>query len=160
MKRKINYGSRLIFTANDKGVLFNKLSEKHGLPRLYHIEAERARGQHLKLDDRGAIQRLHKLGYSNRAIARETNCLPTTIGKELYRGTPAHMPGRRGRKPGYSARRGQASYEANRKHCHKPHRILCCEEFTLFVVKQVREHRWSLDACVGYARLHGLFEAD
>ena len=23
-----------------------------------------------------------------------------------------------------------------------------------------REHRWSLDACVGYARLHGLFEAD
>lgn len=35
-----------------------------------------------------------------------------------------------------------------------------CEEFTLFVVKQVREHRWSLDACVGYARLHGLFEAD
>ena len=28
------------------------------------------------------------------------------------------------------------------------------------MVKQVREHRWSLDACVGYARLHGLFEAD
>jgi len=27
------------------------------------------------------------------------------------------------------------------------------------VVKQVREHRWSLDACVGYARLHNLFEA-
>jgi IS30 family transposase len=27
-------------------------------------------------------------------------------------------------------------------------------------VKQVREHRWSLDACVGYARLHDLFETD
>jgi IS30 family transposase len=25
-------------------------------------------------------------------------------------------------------------------------------------VKQVREHRWSLDACVGYARLHMLFD--
>ena len=124
------------------------------------LQAERARGQHLKLDDRGAIQRLHKLGYSNRAIAREVNCSPTTIGNELSRGTPTHMPRRRGRKPGYSARRGQAFYEANREHCHKPHRILCCEEFTLFVVKQVREHRWSLDACVGYARLHGLFEAD
>jgi len=24
--------------------------------------------------------------------------------------------------------------------------------------KQVREHRWSLDACVGYARLHKLFD--
>ena len=62
------------------------------------FQAERARGQHLKLDDRGAIQRLHKLGYSNRAIAREMNCSPTTIGKELSRGTPAHPPGRRGAK--------------------------------------------------------------
>jgi IS30 family transposase len=26
------------------------------------------------------------------------------------------------------------------------------------VVKQAREHRWSLDACVGYARLHRLFD--
>ncbi len=124
------------------------------------FQAERARGQHLRLDDRGAIQRLHKLGNSNRAIARELNCSPTTIGNELRRGTPEHSPGQRGRKPGYLARRGQATYEANRWHCRKPHRILSCEKFTLFVVKQVREHRWSLDACVGYARLHDLFEAD
>jgi IS30 family transposase len=25
------------------------------------------------------------------------------------------------------------------------------------VARQVQEHRWSLDACAGYARLHGLF---
>ena len=122
------------------------------------FQAERVRGQHLKLDDRGAIQRLHRLEYSNRAIARELNCSPTTVGNELRRGTPEHSLGRRGRKPGYLARRGQATYEANRRHCRKPHRILSCEKFTLFVVKQVREHRWSLDACVGYARLHDLFE--
>jgi IS30 family transposase len=124
------------------------------------FQTERTRGQHLRLDDRGAIQWLHNLGYSNRTIARKLNCSSTTIGNELRRGTPEHSPGRRGRKPGYTARRGQAAYEAHRRHCRKPHRILCCEKFTLFVVKQVREHRWSLDACVGYARLHYLFEAD
>jgi IS30 family transposase len=29
-----------------------------------------------------------------------------------------------------------------------------------WVVEQVRNHHWSLDACVGYARLHGLFKDD
>ena len=27
-------------------------------------------------------------------------------------------------------------------------------------MEQVKEHKWSLDSCVGYARLHGLFPAD
>ena len=27
-------------------------------------------------------------------------------------------------------------------------------------MEQVKEHKWSLDACVGYARLHGLFSAE
>ena len=35
------------------------------------ISAERKRGQHLGAEERGIIQELHKLGYSNRAIARE-----------------------------------------------------------------------------------------
>jgi len=57
----------------------------------YHITeySERRRGQHLTLADRVAIRHLHKLGYSNRAIARELNCSPSTIGNELKRGTAA-----------------------------------------------------------------------
>jgi hypothetical protein len=27
-------------------------------------------------------------------------------------------------------------------------------------MEQVKEHKWSLDACVGYARLHKLFSAE
>jgi IS30 family transposase len=123
-------------------------------------QSERKRGQHLGLDDRGAIQQMHRLGYSNRAIARAVKCSPTTVGNELCRGTPECHPGRRGRKPGYTARRGQAAYEANRTRCHRPHRIARCKAFTQFVVRQVREYRWSLDACVGYARLHRLFRDD
>ncbi len=42
--------------------------------------SERKRGQHLKLDDRGAIQALKRQGYSNRAIAKLLNFSPSTIG--------------------------------------------------------------------------------
>ena len=52
------------------------------------ISAERKRGQHLGAEERGIIQELKKLGYSNRAIAREINCSPSTVGYELRRGTP------------------------------------------------------------------------
>jgi len=43
------------------------------------VEPERKPGQHLQREDRGAIQRLRRLGYSNRAIARELNCSPSTV---------------------------------------------------------------------------------
>ena len=121
------------------------------------MEPERKRGQHLQREDRGAIQRLRCLGYSNRAIARVIGCAPTTVGNELRRGTPPRKSNK-GRVPGYSAKRGHAVYSANRTRSHKPHKLNCCGAFTTWVVKQVREYHWSLDACVGYARLHGLFK--
>ena len=42
---------------------------------------ERKRGQHLQPEERGAIQALKRQGLSNRAIARELGCSPTTIMK-------------------------------------------------------------------------------
>jgi len=118
---------------------------------------ERKRGQHLQREDRGAIQRLKRVGYSNRAIAREIGCSPTTVGNELRRGTPPRQSSK-GRAPGYSAKRGHAVYSANRTRSHKPHKLNCCGVFAVWVDKQVRERQWSLDACVGHARLHGLFK--
>ena len=120
---------------------------------------ERKKGQHLHREERGAIQHLKCQGYSNRAIAREIGCSPSTVANELRRGTPPRKSNK-GRKPGYSARRGEAAYKANRKRSRKPHRICHCTRFVRWIIKQVREHKWSLDACVGYARLHGLFSAD
>lgn len=119
--------------------------------------SERKRGRHLTLADRGAIKYLHKLGYSNRAIARELNCSPTTIGNELRRGT-APRKSNRGRAPEYSATRGQSEYQKNKSRCCRPHKVQTCERFVDWVSKQVRKHRWSLDACVGYARRHKLFK--
>ena len=120
---------------------------------------ERKKGQHLQREERGAIQHLKNAGYTNRAIARAIGCSPTTVGNELKRGTPPRKSSK-GRKPGYSARRGEAVYKANRKRSRKPHRICHCTRFIRWIMEQVKEHKWSLDACVGYARLHGLFSAE
>ena len=49
---------------------------------------ERKKGQHLQREERGTIQHFKRQGYSNRAIAREIGCSPTTVGNELNRGTP------------------------------------------------------------------------
>lgn len=117
---------------------------------------ERKRGQHLGREERGAIQQLNKQGYSLRAIAREINCSPSTILYELRRGTPLRKS-HRGRAPEYSAKRGLAVYEMNRMKCKRPHYITHCSDFVKWVVAQVRAKKWSLDACVGHARLHQLF---
>ena len=122
------------------------------------IEAERKRGQHLGAEERGALQRLKKLGYSNRAIAREMNCSPSTIGYELGRGTPVYSG--RGRKPGYSAKRGAAVYKANRSHCRRSKTVPRDSAFLRWMAEQVRSHKWSIDACVGYARRNCLFPTE
>lgn len=119
------------------------------------VDEERKRGQHLGAEERGAIQRLKKLGYSNRAIAREINCSASTVGYELKRGTPIYSG--RGRKPGYSAKRGAAVYRANRSRCRRHKKYSTSTAFVRWMVEMVRTHKWSFDTCVGRARLHNLF---
>lgn len=118
--------------------------------------SERKSGKHLTSEDRGAIQAMKKLGHSNREIAAYLHCSPTTVSNELKRGTPANKKGR-GRKAGYSASRGKAVYQANRRNSRKPHKIDRCQKFVRWVQNQMRHRNWSVDACVGYARKHKLF---
>ncbi len=113
------------------------------------------RGKHLAPEERGAIQQLHKLGYSNRFIARELNRSPSTIGYELKRGTAEYSG--RGRKPRYSAKRGGKVYESNRLRCRRPQTVDRASKFIRWTVNQIRNHKWSFDACVGRARLKNLF---
>ena len=120
------------------------------------VAPERKRGQHLGQEERGAIQQLKKQGCSLRAIAREINCSPSTVMYELRRGTPLRKSNR-GRLPEYSAKRGLAVYKNNRLRCRRHHHIGRCTAFVKWVVDQVRTRNWSLDACVGYARLHRSF---
>ncbi|WP_461811288.1 IS30 family transposase [Faecalimonas sp.] len=61
------------------------------------------------------------------------------------------------RKKSQHLQRGEAVYRANRHRSRRQHRIVCCPQFLRWVITQFHEHKWSLDACVGYARLHRLF---
>ncbi len=102
---------------------------------------------------------MKKLGLSNRRIAAYLHCSPTTISNELKRGTPPKKSNR-GRIPSYSAKRGNAVYQSNRQNSRKPHKIHQCQTFVQWVIAQIREWKWSIDACVGYARKHSLFPAE
>lgn len=105
---------------------------------------ERKKGQHLQREERGTIQVLKRQGLSDRAIARAPGCSPTTVGNELRRGTPPRNSNK-GRAPGYSAKRGEAVYRANRLRSRKPHKLLSCGAFASWVADQVREHKRSPD---------------
>ena len=116
---------------------------------------ERKRGQHLSLDERGIIQSLKKEGRSNHYIADRLNCSVSTIGYELRRGTPAYSG--KGRRPEYSAKRGEAAYRQNRSRCHRSHSVPRSSDFMRWMAEKVREFHWSFDVCVGYARRRKLF---
>lgn len=127
------------------------------MDKLYSItnEVERNRGQHLGAEERGAIQQLKKLGFSNRAIAKAINCSPSTVGYELKRGTPSYSG--RGRKPGYSAKRGAAVYRENRRRCRRPRSVPRESKFISWMTDQIRSHKWSFDICVERAKRFGLY---
>lgn len=123
------------------------------------VKPERKKGGHLGREERGAIKVLRKQGLSIRTIAREVGCAPSTVTNELERGTPSRKSSR-GKAPGYSPKLGEAVYRTNREVCRRPIKAKSCKAFIAWVVKQVREHKWSLDACCGYATLHRLFKAN
>lgn len=103
------------------------------------IYRERKRRQHLGAEERGVLQALKKLGYSNRAIAREINCSPSTVGYELKRGTLEYSG--RGRRPRYSAKRGSAIYRQNKSRCRRPTIVLRDSAFIKWMVEMVRVHK-------------------
>ncbi len=123
------------------------------------ITPNRERGQHLRFEDRCTIKLCRKLGFSLRKIGGILDCAASTVSNELRRGTGVRN-GNRGRFPEYSAKRGQANYEINRTRCHKAHKLEKSAPFIEWVVKQVKEHKWSLDICVGYARRKKLFPSE
>ena len=106
----------------------------------------RKRGAHLTLAERGAIQCLRSQGLSLRQIAAQLACAHTTILKELRRGTP-EKTGTRGPAPAYRAKLGQQTYQSNRLRCRRRFRVPECGAFIEWMSGQVRQHKWSFDAC-------------
>lgn len=123
------------------------------------ITPDRERGQHLNFEDRVSIKIYKKQGHTLRFIAEVIDCSPSTIMYELRRGT-GQRNGSRGRFPEYSAKRGQANYEMNRSRCHRKAKALTGVPFVNWIASMIKEKKWSIDACVGYAKVNELFPAD
>lgn len=114
------------------------------------------KGKHFSKTDRRELQgilRTAKLlgqSLSLRKLAKLMHCAPNTIRNELKRGAHPHTGH-------YGAARAQRDY--NRKHqnsCTK-HKRFVASPFVTWAIQKVKQFHWSLDACVGYARLHSLF---
>lgn len=123
------------------------------------ITPDRERGQHLKFEDRVSIKIYRQQGHSLRAIADVIGCSPSTVMYELRRGT-GERNGNRGRFPSYSAKRGQANYEANRSRCHRKAIALNGNPFVDWMINKMTYHKWFIDACVGYAKSNDLFSEE
>lgn len=118
--------------------------------------AEREKGQHLRFENRCSIKTCRKLKLLLRKTAEVVGCVASTVLNELRIGTGTRN-GKRGRFPEYSAKRGQTNYEINRSRCHRDSILDPHSPFISWIVNQVREHGWSLDACVGRAKKKKLF---
>ena len=66
-------------------------------PKDTGFSGERKRGQHLRLEERGAIEHLRKAGFSLRAIGSQLQVSASTVWNELRCGTP-EAKGQRGRR--------------------------------------------------------------
>lgn len=118
---------------------------------------KREKGKHLTLEERVIIQTRLKDGWSDRAIAREIGCSPSTIGNEKKRGTVRLY---RGLVTRYKAKAGQAQYEKNRENSRKSYKLLSVSRFIEYVDRHFREDHWSLDAIHGHALSSGAFKAE
>lgn len=123
------------------------------------ITPDRERGQHLKFEDRVSIKIYHNQGYTLRATAEAIDCSPSTVMYELRRGT-GKRNGSRGRFPEYSPKRGQANYEMNRSRCHRKAKALNGNPFIDWLITMNKYKKWSIDTCVGYAKVNELFPVD
>ena len=87
------------------------------------------------------------------------SCSPSNVANELRRGTPPRKSNK-GRKPGCSARREGRLQGQQEAFSGDAIGFAAAPTSLRWVTRQFEEHKWSLDACVGYARLHKLFPAD
>lgn len=118
------------------------------------------KGQHLNLSERIEIQTLHRLGHSNRFIARILKRSHSTINDEIKRGTTDQVKLINGKKNYYRqyfAETGQAVYINHRKHCKPAFKLVRAQAFLDFAEKKIRKERWSPDAVVGHVLKNQLF---
>ena len=108
--------------------------------------------KHLSLAERGMIFALLREARSIRYIAASLQRSPSTIMREIRRGTTKQL--RTGRIPrqSYFPETGQAVYDKHRLHSRKAGNERAAATFLHFAESKILTDKWSVDAVVGYCR--------
>lgn len=96
--------------------------------------------QQLSEAERGAIQVCLEDGYSIRTIAQRLRRSPSTISREIKRGTVRQLHSSRLPYYRYYADAGQAIYLKHRENCHSKGLLQRCWLFFVMLVKALKQH--------------------
>ena len=105
--------------------------------------------KHLSSYERGKISALLNEGKSVRYIARQLGRSPSTISREVKRGTTTQLKSSLETYEAYFPETGQVVYEHNRLNCGRKSKLLEAEDFISFAEEKILKDKWSPDAVVG-----------
>ena len=109
--------------------------------------------KHLDVFERGKIAALHKEGKSMRYIAKQLGRAPSTISREIKRGTVTQLKSDLSTYEAYFPEAGQAIYQKKRKNCGAKLKLSLVKDFIRFAERKMLEKKpWSPDSIVGYCK--------
>ena len=108
--------------------------------------------KHLSAFERGQIAALLKEGKKQSYIARILGRSPSTISREIKRGTTTQLRSNLTTYSAYFPETGQAVYEKHRSQCGAKSKVAQVEDFLKFSEHKILKEKWSPDAVVGSCR--------
>lgn len=105
--------------------------------------------KHLSAFERGQIAALLKEGKSKRYIANKLGRAPSTISREIKRGTTTQLRSDLSTYKAYFPDTGQAVYEKHRSHCGAKLKLSQVEHFLEFAEDKILHEKWSPDVIYG-----------
>ncbi len=114
-----------------------------------NFNTDRRNFKHLSPYERGNIKALLNEGKSINYIAKQLNRSPSTISREIKRGTTKQLKSSLEVYEDYFPETGQAVYEKNRLNCGRKCKLLQSESFIEFAEEKILNEKWSPDAIVG-----------
>lgn len=112
--------------------------------------------KHLNAYERGQIAALRKEGKSIRYVAKQLGRAPSTISREIKRGTVTQLKSDLSTYEAYFPEAGQAIYQKKRKNCGAKLKLSLVKDFIRFAERKMLEKKpWSPDSIVGYCKKDG-----
>lgn len=97
--------------------------------------------KHLNVYERGQIAALYKEGKSMRYIAEQLGRDPSTISREIKRGTVTQLKSDLSTYKAYFPEAGQAIYEKRRKRCGAKLKLAQVKDFIRFAEKKMLDKK-------------------